>query len=77
MIDTPDTSRANDRPNRGLGNVPLDRRTDGKLSANKRTGGTAPPRAPAQAASQAWAADPHWAQLSPPLEGGALLRVDG
>ena len=34
-------------------------------------------RAAGQAASQARAADPHGAQLPPPLEGGTLLWMDG
>jgi hypothetical protein len=51
MSDTPDTSRANDRGNRGVGNVPLDRATSGKLTAAKQT--ATPARAPAAAATAA------------------------
>jgi hypothetical protein len=35
MVDTPDTTRAKDRTNRGLGDVPLDRRTGARLTAAK------------------------------------------
>ena len=43
MADTPDTSRATDRLNRGTGNVPLDRKTGAKTNASKETAAGTPP----------------------------------
>jgi hypothetical protein len=51
MADTPDTSRATDRPNRGTGSVPLDRKTGGKTIAAKETTGDT--RAPTKQAKPA------------------------
>jgi len=39
VADTPDDTRTTDRTGRGTGNVPLDRRTGGKTTASKQTGG--------------------------------------